>query len=56
MKLKIGDKVYIPSNWSITKQREEVTILNIDSNDYLIKIEYSNSYIETLPLSSIESI
>lgn len=54
MKLSLEQKVHIPSNWSITKQREQVTIKKINFDEWTVEIQYSSGYQETMPISSLE--
>ncbi len=51
--MKIGDNLYIQANYSITKKRCKVEVLEIDDLSYFVK--YETGYTEWLPISAFEN-
>lgn len=50
----VGKIVTLPATWSITKERTNVKVIEVNYNDWTCKVEYPNGYTETMPISSLE--
>lgn len=49
--MKVGQKLIVSSSWSVTGEKEEVTVLNLDKDGLSVYIQYSTGYSEWLPIS-----
>lgn len=49
--MEIGQKLVVKSNWSVTGEKEEVTLVSLDKQGLVVYVRYSTGYAEWLPIS-----
>ena len=49
--MEIGQKLIVSPSWSITGEREEVTLVSLDRQGLVVYVRYSTGYAEWLPIS-----
>ena len=56
MAISKNSNVTIPAIFSITGERTEAIVKEINTHDLTCEVQYPNGYIETLPLSVLEGL
>lgn len=49
--MKIGDKLTVGPNWSVTGEKEDVTVVSVDKQGLVVYVRYLTGYAEWLPIS-----